>query len=75
MHIATTLLVIAGALLLTGAGVLSLVNDLLGRGPHDAPLIEEDGLRWPPRYQGAPSAQETSAESRVDGMAVHATRR
>ncbi len=47
MNIVSMLLVIAAATLLIGAGLLSLIRDLLGRGGHDAPLIEDDGR--PPR--------------------------
>lgn len=62
MNIACMLLVISGALVLVGLGLASLVHDLLGRGPHDAPLIEDDGLNWPPRYQGSVSRTEAGVK-------------
>lgn len=60
MNLVSMLLVIAAATLLIGAGLFSLIHDLLGRGPHDAPLIEDD---WPPRHPAAPPPPERTATS------------
>jgi hypothetical protein len=60
MNLVSMLLVIAAATLLIGAGLLSLIHDLLGRSPHDAPLIEDDR---PPRHTLAPPPPEPAATS------------
>ena len=57
--------VVVGALFLIGLGLVSLVQDLMGRGPHEAPLIEDDGLNWPPRYEG--SAAPPASTGKVSG--------
>jgi hypothetical protein len=41
-----------GAILFLVLGLSSVVRDLLDRGPHEPPLLEDDGLAWPRRYQG-----------------------
>jgi hypothetical protein len=60
MNFVSMLLVIAAAALLIGAGFLSLIHDLLGRGPHDAPLIEDDR---PARQPLSPPPEERAATS------------
>ena len=66
MSTLSTLLLIAGCILLIGVGLMSLIHDLLGRGPHDAPQIEDEASRRP-RYQGAGSPVDpSSAARRVD---------
>ena len=76
MNTVSTLLLIAGAVLLVGAGVFSLIHDLLGRGPHAAPLIEDDGLNWPPRYQGvAPHPRSAAAGARLEVDPLPGSRR
>jgi hypothetical protein len=66
MNFLATLLLGAGVALLIGAGVLSLIQVLLGRGPHAAPLIEDDGLSWPPRYQGIAKSSQSAPASDLD---------
>lgn len=66
MSTLSMLLVIAGCILLIGVGLMSLIHDLLGRGPHDAPQIEDEGSPRP-RYQSADSPVDPpSARLRVD---------
>jgi hypothetical protein len=43
--------------------LVSLLNDLFGRGPHEAPLIEDDGLSWPPRYQGSAAPRDSAVKA------------
>ena len=70
MHILWSLVLIVGALTILIMGLMGVVHDLLQRGPYEAPLIRNDGLTWPARYQGAPpqAAQSWQAESRRDGF-------
>ncbi len=50
MNLVSMLLVIAAAMLLIGAGLVSLIHDILGRGPHDAPLMEDEGGGAPSNF-------------------------
>jgi len=55
MHILSSIVLIFGAIIILVLGLVSVLRDLLERSPHQAPVIE-DGLAWPPRYEGtAPS--------------------
>ena len=58
MHILTSLLLIVGALTVLVLGLVGVVPDLLERGPYEAPLIKNDRLAWPPRYQSAGRSSE-----------------
>ena len=51
MHIVTAILLTIGALAFLVLGLVRVLNDLLERGPYDAPLVEEssrqeDPARW-----------------------------
>jgi hypothetical protein len=70
MHILWSLALIVGALTILVLGLVGVVQDLLQRGPYEAPLIRNDGLSWPARYQGA---APQPAESRRDNRFVGAT--
>jgi len=52
MHVLATVLMGVGAILVLVLGLSSVLRDLLERGPHEPPLLEDDGLAWPRRYQG-----------------------
>lgn len=53
MHILWLLALIVGALTVLIMGLVGVVHDLLLRGPYEPPLIRNDDLAWPARYQGA----------------------
>jgi hypothetical protein len=69
MNTISMVALIIGALFLIGLGLVSLVHDLLGRGPHEAPLIEDDGLNWPPRYRGSAAPPAADAVKGDDELA------
>jgi len=50
MNLVSMLLVIAAATLLIVAGLVSLIQDLLGRGPHDAPAMDDQGGGAPSNF-------------------------
>jgi hypothetical protein len=52
MHIVTAIFLTIGALTFLVLGLFRVLNDLLERGPYDAPLVEEsprqgDPAGWP----------------------------
>jgi hypothetical protein len=52
MHIVTAIVLTVGALAFLVLGLLRVLDDLLERGPYDAPLVEEssrqdDPAAWP----------------------------
>jgi hypothetical protein len=52
MHILTAIVLTAGALVFLVWGLIRVLEDLLERGPYDAPLVEEsprqeDPAAWP----------------------------
>jgi hypothetical protein len=51
MHILVSVLLIVAALTVLVLGLVGVVHDLLDRGPYETPLIKDDSLAWPPRYQ------------------------
>jgi hypothetical protein len=53
MHILWSLVLIVGALSTLVMGLFGVVHDLLQRGPYEPPLIRNDDLAWPARYQGS----------------------
>ncbi len=57
MHILWSVALIVGAMTILVLGLVGVVQDLLQRGPYEAPLIRNDGLAWPARYQGAAPQQ------------------
>lgn len=68
MHILWSLALIFGALTILVLGLIGVVHDLLQRGPYEAPLIRNDGLTWPTRYQGAaPQPTEIRRDNRFAG--------
>jgi hypothetical protein len=68
MHILWSLALIFGALTILVLGLVGVVHDLLQRGPYEAPVIRNDGLAWPARYQGAaPQPVEMRRENRFAG--------
>jgi|HubBroStandDraft_1064217.scaffolds.fasta_scaffold2127159_1 hypothetical protein len=69
MHVFWSLALIVGALAILVLGLVRVVHDLLLRGPYEAPLIRNDGLAWPARYRGSPSAglQPEQNETRFAG--------
>ena len=68
MHILWSLALIFGALAILVLGLVGVVHDLLQRGPYEAPLIRDDGLAWPARYQGvAAQPSEMRGENRFAG--------
>jgi hypothetical protein len=68
MHILWSLALIFGALTILVLGLVGVVHDLLQRGPYEAPLVRNDGLAWPARYQGAaPQPAEMHSENRFAG--------
>jgi hypothetical protein len=70
MHIIWSLALIFGALIILVLGLVRVVYDLLQRGPYEPPLIRDDGLAWPARYQGAaPQSAEMHRENRFAGDA------
>jgi hypothetical protein len=71
MHILWSLALILGALAILVMGLVGVVHDLLQRGPYEPPLIRNDGLAWPARYQGSSAAnlQPAHSESRFAGAA------
>jgi hypothetical protein len=52
MRILSSTLLTLGAVIVLILSLVSVLRDLLARGPHRAPLLEDDGLAWPRRYQG-----------------------
>ncbi len=55
MHIMTSFAMILGAAAVILVALLRVLRDLLTRGPHAPPLVQDDGLEWPRRYQGTAS--------------------
>lgn len=52
MHVLAAVFMGLGAIVLLVLGLSSVLRDLLERSPHEPPLLEDDGLSWPRRYQG-----------------------
>jgi len=75
MHIVSLFLLVGGAILLLGLGIVGLIHDLAGRGPHEAPLVDEDGLDWPPRYQGSTSPPQATRAALHSDMKAYNGRR
>jgi hypothetical protein len=69
MNILWALPLILSALAMLVLGLVGVVHDLLERGPYEPPLIRDDGLAWPPRYQGSSSSglQPARSETRFAG--------
>jgi hypothetical protein len=63
MHILGSIVLILGATIILVLGLISVLRDLIERSPHQGPVIEEDGLAWPPRYQGTAPLAATPADS------------
>jgi hypothetical protein len=63
MHILSSIVLVLGAIIVLVLGLLSVLRDLIERGPYEAPLVEKDALAWPPRYQGAASSAAHPADS------------
>lgn len=58
MHIIVSIaLFCAGALALL-IGLMRVLCDLIERSPHQAPLLEDDGLAWPRRCQDDATERE-----------------
>jgi hypothetical protein len=60
MHIFMSIAMILAGILILVVGLIQVLRDLLARSPHEAPLIEDDGLAWPPRYQGSTASPPAS---------------
>lgn len=58
MRMLSSILLAFGAVIVLLVSLISVLRDLLARGPHEAPLIEEDGLAWPRRYQGVANSDD-----------------
>jgi hypothetical protein len=43
MHVVVSIVLVFGAALVLVLGLVGVLRDLLTRGPHDAPLIGDDG--------------------------------
>jgi hypothetical protein len=43
MHIFVSIVLVLGAALVLVLGLVDVLRDLIMRGPHDTPLIEDDG--------------------------------
>jgi hypothetical protein len=69
MHLLADVLIGIGALGVLALGLFSVIRDLVERSPHEPPLIEDNGLAWPRRYQGrTPSSPDHApAEERWAG--------
>jgi hypothetical protein len=67
MHILSAMVLILGALIVLVLGLVSVLRDLLERGPYEAPLIQEDGMGWPRRLQGVVLANQPIATNRYIG--------
>jgi len=67
MHILWSVALIVGALTILIMGLVGVVHDLLQRGPYEPPLIRNDGLAWPARYQGASPQPAQARETRFGG--------
>jgi len=68
MHILWSLALIVAALTILVMGLAGVVDDLLQRGPYEPPLIRDDGLAWPARYQGAsPQPSHLQHQTRFAG--------
>jgi len=52
MRMLSSILLALGAIIVLILSLVSVLRDLLARGPHQARLLEDDGLAWPRRYQG-----------------------
>jgi hypothetical protein len=67
MHIFLAIVLILGAITALLSGFMSVLYDLLERGPHDAPLIpdvpltQRDDVGWPPRFPGGGRSREPAA--------------
>jgi hypothetical protein len=57
MHILSSIILILGALIVLILGLVSVLHDLLERGPYEVPLIDQnshqDGMGWSPLFQEA----------------------
>ena len=70
MHIVWSLALIFSALTILVLGLVGVVHDLLQRGPYEPPLISDDRLAWPTRFQGAvPQPVEIRGDNRFAGAA------
>jgi hypothetical protein len=57
MHIFSSIVLTLGAIIVLILGLISVLRDLIERGPYQAPTIDDEELAWPHRIQGtAPSA-------------------
>ena len=68
MHMLSSIVLILGAILVLVLGLISVLRDLIERGPYQAPTIDVEELAWPHRIQEtAPSAAiraDSTANSR-----------
>ena len=70
MHILWSLALIVGSLTILVMGLVGVVHDLLQRGPYEPPLIRDDGLTWPARYQGTSTRpSQSQREAHFGGAA------
>jgi hypothetical protein len=64
MHILSSIVLIFGAVIILVLGLIMVLRDLIARSPYQAPIIEEGGLAWSPRYQAmAPPLAVVPADS------------
>jgi hypothetical protein len=63
MHILSSIVLILGAIIILVLGLISVLRDLIERSPHEAPIIDEQGLAWPHRYQETVPAVATRADA------------
>ena len=73
MHIFSTLLLAFGAVIVLVVALAAVLRDLLARGPHEAPQIEDDGMAWPRRTR-ATAGSSGEHERYVAASAWHGER-
>jgi hypothetical protein len=63
MHILPAIAFIIGDVIVLAVALVGVLRDLLNRGPFAAPLLEDDGPSWPPRYQASTFPPDPSERS------------
>jgi hypothetical protein len=61
MQIFSAVILILGALIVLVLGLVSVLYDLLERGPYEVPVSNHEDFGWPNRLQGAALSSQTVA--------------
>jgi hypothetical protein len=63
MHVLVSIALVLGGVALLVLALLRVLNDLLIRGPFDAPVIGDDAITHPSRREKSPLKSRSGAQS------------